>query len=124
MSDEVAPAPPPVHSAARRRSSSSAATSRSSAGSRPTTARTCASTLIAGVVSWGVMVPVAMAYAGLAGVPPELGLVTAFTALDRVRDLRDVAPPEGHRQLVDRGHVRVGRRGHRRVAGSPATTSR
>ncbi len=37
--------------------------------------------LIAGLVSWGVMVPVAMAYAGLAGVPPELGLVTAFTAL-------------------------------------------
>lgn len=36
---------------------------------------------IAGLVSWGVMVPVAMAYAGLAGVPPELGLVTAFTAL-------------------------------------------
>lgn len=36
---------------------------------------------IAGVVGWGVMVPVAMAYAGLAGVPPELGLVTAFTAL-------------------------------------------
>ena len=27
------------------------------------------------------MVPVALAYAGLAGVPPELGLVTAFTAL-------------------------------------------
>ena len=36
---------------------------------------------VAGVVSWGVMVPVAMAYAGLAGVPPELGLVTAFAAL-------------------------------------------
>jgi len=36
---------------------------------------------IAGLVSWGVMVPVAMAYAGLAGVPPELGLVTAFAAL-------------------------------------------
>ena len=36
---------------------------------------------IAGVVGWGVMVPVAMAYAGLAGVPPELGLVTAFAAL-------------------------------------------
>ena len=27
------------------------------------------------------MVPVALAYAGLAGVPPELGLVTAFAAL-------------------------------------------
>ncbi len=33
------------------------------------------------VTSWGVMVPVALAYAGLAGMPPELGLVTAFTAL-------------------------------------------
>ena len=37
--------------------------------------------LVAGLTSWGVMVPVALAYAGLAGVPPELGLVTAFTAL-------------------------------------------
>ena len=36
---------------------------------------------IAGIVSWGVMVPVAMAYAGLAGMPPEAGLVTAFVAL-------------------------------------------
>jgi MFS superfamily sulfate permease-like transporter len=37
--------------------------------------------MIAAITSWGVMVPVALAYAGLAGVPPELGLVTAFTAL-------------------------------------------
>jgi sulfate permease, SulP family len=37
--------------------------------------------LIAGIVSWGVMVPVAMAYAGLAGMPPETGLVTAFAAM-------------------------------------------
>jgi high affinity sulfate transporter 1 len=37
--------------------------------------------LIAGLTSWGVMVPVAMAYAGLAGMPPEAGLVTAFAAL-------------------------------------------
>src|SRR3954454_18506653 len=36
---------------------------------------------VAGVVSWGIMVPVAMAYAGLAGMPPEIGLVTAFVAL-------------------------------------------
>ena len=36
---------------------------------------------IAGIVSWGVMVPVAMAYAGLAGMPPETGLVTAFGAM-------------------------------------------
>ena len=36
---------------------------------------------ISGFVSWGVMVPVALAYAKLAGVPPELGLVTAFAAL-------------------------------------------
>ncbi len=81
MSDEVAPAPPPVHSA------------------RPTALELVGRYVpivrwlpaydradlrvdaVAGVVSWGVMVPVAMAYAGLAGVPPELGLVTAFTAL-------------------------------------------
>ena len=37
--------------------------------------------LIAGIVSWGVMVPVAMAYAGLAGLPPQAGLVTAFAAM-------------------------------------------
>lgn len=37
--------------------------------------------LTAAITSWGVMVPVALAYAGLAGVPPEAGLVTAFAAL-------------------------------------------
>jgi SulP family sulfate permease len=37
--------------------------------------------LVAGVTSWGVMVPVAMAYAELAGVPPQVGLVTALAAL-------------------------------------------
>ena len=39
------------------------------------------SDLIAGIVGWGVMVPVSMAYAGLAGVAPEAGLVTAFAAM-------------------------------------------
>ncbi len=37
--------------------------------------------LVAGLVGWGVMVPVAMAYAGLAGLPPQIGLVTAFAAM-------------------------------------------
>jgi SulP family sulfate permease len=37
--------------------------------------------LIAAVTSWGVMVPVALAYAEVAGVPPEVGLVTAFAGL-------------------------------------------
>ncbi len=37
--------------------------------------------LPAGLTSWGVMVPVALAYAGLAGVPPNVGLTTAFAAL-------------------------------------------
>ena len=37
--------------------------------------------LIAGLTSWAVMVPVAMGYAELAGVPPQVGLVTAFAAL-------------------------------------------
>jgi SulP family sulfate permease len=37
--------------------------------------------LIAALTSWAVGVPVALAYAGLAGMPAEVGLVTAFAAL-------------------------------------------
>lgn len=37
--------------------------------------------IISGVTVWGVMVPVAMAYAQMAGVPPEAGLYAAFAAL-------------------------------------------
>ncbi len=37
--------------------------------------------LVAGITSWAVMVPVSMAYAELAGVPPQVGLTTAFAAL-------------------------------------------
>jgi high affinity sulfate transporter 1 len=37
--------------------------------------------VIAAVTSWAVMVPVALAYAALAGVPAELGLVTAFASM-------------------------------------------
>jgi high affinity sulfate transporter 1 len=36
---------------------------------------------LAGLTQWGVMVPVALAYASLAGLPPETGLITAFAAL-------------------------------------------
>ena len=39
------------------------------------------SDLISGITVWGVMVPVAMAYAEMAGLPPEAGLYTAFAAL-------------------------------------------
>jgi SulP family sulfate permease len=39
------------------------------------------SDLISGVTMWGVMVPVAMAYAQMAGLPAEVGLYTAFAAL-------------------------------------------
>jgi SulP family sulfate permease len=37
--------------------------------------------IISGVTVWGVMVPVAMAYAQMAGLPPQVGLYTAFAAL-------------------------------------------
>ena len=37
--------------------------------------------IVGGLTSWGVMVPVAMAYAQIAGVPPQVGLATAFAAL-------------------------------------------
>lgn len=39
------------------------------------------SDLISGITVWGVMVPVAMAYAQMAGAPPEAGLYAAFAAL-------------------------------------------
>jgi SulP family sulfate permease len=39
------------------------------------------SDLISGVTVWAVMVPVAMAYAEMAGLPPQFGLYTAFAAL-------------------------------------------
>jgi SulP family sulfate permease len=39
------------------------------------------SDIISGVTVWGVMVPVAMAYAEMAGLPPQAGLYTAFAAL-------------------------------------------
>jgi SulP family sulfate permease len=39
------------------------------------------SDLVSGVTIWGVMVPVAMAYAQMAGLPAEVGLYTAFAAL-------------------------------------------
>ena len=37
--------------------------------------------IISGLTVWGVMVPVAMAYAQMAGVPPQAGLYAAFAAL-------------------------------------------
>lgn len=37
--------------------------------------------VIAGLTVWGVGIPSAMAYAGIAGVPPEAGLYTALAAL-------------------------------------------
>ena len=39
------------------------------------------SDLIGGVSLWAIMVPVALAYAGLAGMPAEIGLVTAMAAM-------------------------------------------
>jgi high affinity sulfate transporter 1 len=39
------------------------------------------SDIISGVTVWGIMVPSAMAYAEMAGLPPEAGLYTAFAAL-------------------------------------------
>lgn len=39
------------------------------------------SDLIAGLTVWGVGIPTAMAYAGIAGVPPEAGLYSALAAM-------------------------------------------
>jgi SulP family sulfate permease len=81
MSDQAAPAPPADHSD-RHAAVALIARYVPIVGWLPTYDRAdLRADAISGVVSWGVMVPVAMAYAGLAGVPPEIGLVTAFTAL-------------------------------------------
>ena len=37
--------------------------------------------LIAGLTLWGLVVPEAMAYAGVAGLPPQAGLYTLLAAL-------------------------------------------
>jgi high affinity sulfate transporter 1 len=37
--------------------------------------------IVSGVTVWGVMVPVAMAYAQMAGLPPQYGLYAAFAAM-------------------------------------------
>ncbi|MBE2225088.1 MAG: SulP family inorganic anion transporter, partial [Anaerolineae bacterium] len=37
--------------------------------------------LIAGLTLWGLVVPEAMAYAGIAGLPPQAGLYTLVVAL-------------------------------------------
>ena len=47
--------------------------------------------LIGGLVSWAVMVPISLAYAALAGMPPEAGLVTAFADMWVRRDERKQA---------------------------------
>ena len=39
------------------------------------------SDIVSGITVWAVMIPVAMAYAEMAGLPPEAGLYTAFAAL-------------------------------------------
>ena len=48
--------------------------------------------LVAGITSWGVMIPVAMAYAELAGVPAAVGLHDRLRGDDRLRHPRDEPP--------------------------------
>ena len=46
--------------------------------------------LLAGLAVWAVLVPQAVAYAALAGAPPEAGLATALAAGVALRHLRHV----------------------------------
>ena len=72
--------------------------------------------LVAALTSWGVMVPVALAYAGLAGVPPESGLVTAFAALTAYAVFGTSRHLKVTDQLDDGDHVGLGRRPTSRAA--------
>ena len=47
--------------------------------------------IVAGLAVWAVLVPTSMAYAGIAGVPPLVGLYTVPATPDRLRDLRHLA---------------------------------
>ena len=71
--------------------------------------------LVAALTSWGVMVPVALAYAGLAGRAARAGPRDRVRGARGLRRLRDEPPPEGDRQLDDGDHVGIrGRRPRRR----------
>ena len=50
--------------------------------------------IIAAITVWALLVPEAMAYAGIAGVPPEAGLYAAPLALAGIRNFRHLPPAQ------------------------------
>ncbi len=64
--------------------------------------------LISAATGWGLMVPVAIAYAEMAGVPAEVGLYTAFAGLLGYAIFAYEPPSQGHDQLDHGDHVRRG----------------
>ena len=61
--------------------------------------------LLSGVVVGMIMIPVAMAYAQMAGVPPQAGLVFGDRRHDCLRPAGNQPPHEGHHQLHHVNHV-------------------
>ena len=66
--------------------------------------------LIAAAAVWAVLVPEGMAYASLAGMPPETGLFAALAAAAGVRRPRHLPAADGRPELGDR-RLLGGRRG-------------
>ncbi len=67
--------------------------------------------VVAGLTLWGLVVPEAMAYAGIAGLPPQAGLYTLLAALLIYAAPRHVAAPGGAGHLGDGGLAGVVGRG-------------
>ena len=57
--------------------------------------------VVAGLTLWGLVVPEAMAYAGIAGMPPQAGLYTILAAYLVYAVLRDLTPSRGRRDIGD-----------------------
>jgi MFS superfamily sulfate permease-like transporter len=70
--------------------------------------------VIAGLTVWAVLVPEALAYATIAGVPPAVGLYAAVPSLVLYAGGRQLTTPGGRTDVGDRGAVRGQRRALRR----------
>ena len=70
-----------AHTPTARPKTTLTASSPSYPGCRATTAPGCAVDVIAGLTLWGLVVPEGMAYAGIAGLPPQAGLYTLVASL-------------------------------------------
>ena len=79
--------------------------------------------VLAGLAVWAVMVPEGMAYAGIVGVPPIMGLYTIVPPLSRLRVAWYLAFAGGRPRYRDGVDLCLDRRSHR-CPGNPGLSIR